>query len=199
MWNFYSRNSSTTTTTDGTTLTTIIASGKGSSHSSMCTGQKTGTAGSLAGWLAPSLPMLTWRMSIFSMAPTGRPREHKAEFLRDMAEDIILDKEWRQKKFETSRRSARLAAGETTPEAEDRSTMCALKKIQRGTKSGMPWARVSRWPPATNGTSDTSAPAHRKIIRHAGNVSEFFVHVSSPVTMLCSEHYAAHRAARWDT
>ena len=65
----------------------------------------------------------------FVNGPAGCPREHKAEFLREMARDIILSDEWRRLKFETSRRSARLAAGETTLEAEDRLTVCEMKKF----------------------------------------------------------------------
>ena len=68
----------------------------------------------------------------FVNGPAGRPREHKAEFLREMARDIILNDEWRQKKFEISRRSARLAAGSTTPEAESRGTVCEMKKTPGG-------------------------------------------------------------------
>ena len=65
-----------------------------------------------------------------------------------MAKDIILDEEWRQKKFETSRRSARLAAGETTPEAEDRSTVCRMKKIPVGHKK---WDTVGACFPEVTG------------------------------------------------
>ena len=63
----------------------------------------------------------------FVNSPAGHPREHKAEFLREMARDIIFNEEWRKKKFEISRRSARLAAGSTTPEAENTETVCETK------------------------------------------------------------------------
>ena len=117
----------------------------------------------------------------FVNGPAGRPREHKAEFLRDMPRDIIFDERWRQKKCETSRRFARLVDGEKIPEAGDRLTVCEMKNLVRH-QSGMPWARVSRRPPATNGISSISAPAQRNMVRHVANLSELFVHV---VLSLC--------------
>ena len=122
---FYSHNFSTTTITDGTALTTITASTKGFSRSRMCT--------TLVGAVLANAHMAR---EYFVNGPAGRPREHKAEFLRDMARDIILDEDWKRLKFESSRRSARLAAGEMTPEAEDRWTVCELKNLTGAQKVG---------------------------------------------------------------
>ena len=88
--------------------------------------------------------------------PVGRPREHKADFLREMARDTIPSKEgskgWRQKKPKADRWSARLAAGTKTPEADDKEASRAMQ-IQRGTTSasGITWVLASWLPRLSQG------------------------------------------------
>ena len=132
----------------------------------------------------------------FVNGPAGCPRESKADFLREMARDVILSKEWREKKKEIRRRSARVAAGMETPEAEDNDTPCEMKKVPTGHYK---WDDVSACFPVavTNekyfkyycaGTREGGKACRRRIRTFCA---------CSPVTMLCEEHYAAHRAARW--
>ena len=134
----------------------------------------------------------------FVNGPEGRPREHKAEFLREMARDIILNEEWRQKKFEISRRSARLAAGSTTPEAEDSETVCELKQIPAGHYK---WDPVGACFPQANGRERYfryHCAGTKKDGKACGKCVRTYC-VFSPVTMPCSEHYADHRAATYGT
>ena len=134
----------------------------------------------------------------FVNGPEGRPREHKAEFLREMARDIILNEEWRQKKFEISRRSARLAAGEKTPEPEDRSTVCEMKKIPAGHKK---WDAVGACFPVAAGDEryfKYYCAGTKEDGKACGKRVRTFC-ACSPATMLCDEHYAAHRAVSYGT
>ena len=134
----------------------------------------------------------------FVNGPEGRPREHKAEFLREMARDLILNEDWRQKKFEISRRSVRLAAGEKTPEPEDRSTVCEMKKIPAGHKK---WDAVGACFPVAAGDEryfKYYCAGTKEDGKACGKRVRTFC-ACSPATMLCDEHYAAHRAVSYGT
>ena len=134
----------------------------------------------------------------FVNGPAGCPREHKAEFLREMARDIILNEEWRQKKFEISRRSVRLAAGEKTPEPEDRSTVCEMKKIPAGHKK---WDAVGACFPVAAGDEryfKYYCAGTKEDGKACGKRVRTFC-ACSPATMLCDEHYATHRAVSYGT
>ena len=139
-----------------------------------------------------SSPILTWRMSILSMTRRvvrAKARPTSCERWRET---------WREKKEEIRRRSARVAAGMETPEAEDRDTPCVMKKVPTGHYK---WDDVSACFPVavTNekyfkyycaGTREGGKACRRRIRTFCA---------CSPVTMLCEEHYAAHRAARWSS
>ena len=137
----------------------------------------------------------------FVNSPVGRPREHKAKFLREMTRDIILNQEWHQKRFEISRRSARLAAGPATPEAEDDRTVYEMKK---NPVDHYMWDAVGACFPEA--TTEKRYFRYLLLRRHKGRwrIKVYAKRVRtvcaySPVTMLCPKHYAAYRAARWDT
>ena len=134
----------------------------------------------------------------FVNGPAGCPRESKADFLQEMARDIILSKDWREKKKEIRRRSARVAAGMATPEAEDRDVPCLMKKVPMGHYK---WDDVSACFPVAasnntyqkyycSGTKEGGKACGRRIRTFCA---------CSPAIMLCDEHYSAHYAARWGT